>query len=746
VLEFRPLEALAETVSSQRQRGTNSQGVTNPGGAVFELVASGKSLPHGWVLLDGRLLKRGSDCRATLYYDVGRGFSEEQSIVPPISLKGTIHELIWLPRGVRALRWHALDSAGEVQQSPLSITPVTWVGRIARMLRRTVTTLFSQGPVRCRAVGLTAWRILTDLQGAYAAAGKLRGHCSITYLEWIHWFDTLNDRDRREIQRHIKRFEFRPKLAVVIRSKAGASPGLSASLRSLAKQLYQGFSIVLVDQGGELGEFDPGPALRGRVHVVRGEPTLALLDELWGYPDQGGAEQAARYVAIVDEGDRLAEHALYWIAAELQRHPEAVLLYSDSDGVDADSTRLNPCFKPDWSPEMLRSTNYLGGLVVYRANALIREDDVGAGLLSASTHELALRIAERARAGEVVHVPAVLYHRAFGAGDKFSESSIEAVRAHLARVGIGATVTESRPGCFHVRYALPEKLPLVSIMIPTRDRAHLLRDCVESVFGKTTYKNFELIVIDNQTRDPEALAYLASLAERPGVRLLRFDQPFNFSAISNFGVGRARGEVVCLLNNDTEIISPNWLEEMVGHLIQNRVGVVGAKLFYPDGRVQHAGDAVGPGGCADHMHSMIAHDDPGYCNRAVVAQDLSAVTGACLLTWKYLYQELGGLDEKNLKIAFNDVDYCLRVREAGHRVVWTPHAELYHHESGSRGRDESEEARNLTRREADRMRARWRHAMRHDPFYNPNLSYDRPDFSLSKAPRVEWPWREGRGD
>jgi GT2 family glycosyltransferase len=228
--------------------------------------------------------------------------------------------------------------------------------------------------------------------------------------------------------------------------------------------------------------------------------------------------------------------------------------------------------------------------------------------------------------------------------------------------------------------------------------------------------------------------------------LLRFDQPFNFSAISNFGVGRARGEVVCLLNNDTEIISPNWLEEMVGHLIQNRVGVVGAKLFYPDGRVQHAGDAVGPGGCADHMHSMIAHDDPGYCNRAVVAQDLSAVTGACLLTWKYLYQELGGLDEKNLKIAFNDVDYCLRVREAGHRVVWTPHAELYHHESGSRGRDESEEARNLTRREADRMRARWRHAMRHDPFYNPNLSYDRPDFSLSKAPRVEWPWREGRGD
>jgi GT2 family glycosyltransferase len=228
------------------------------------------------------------------------------------------------------------------------------------------------------------------------------------------------------------------------------------------------------------------------------------------------------------------------------------------------------------------------------------------------------------------------------------------------------------------------------------------------------------------------------------VRLLRFDRPFNFSAINNFGAEHARGEVLCLLNSDTEVISTDWLEEMVGHLTQDRVGVVGAKLFYPDGRVQHAGDAVGPGGCADHMHWMIARDDPGYCNRAVVAQDLSAVTGACLITWKNLYQRLGGLDEKNLKIAFNDVDYCLRVREAGYRVVWTPHAELYHHESVTRGRDQSEETKSRTRREADYMRSRWRGVMKHDPFYNPNLSYERPDFSLNVAPTVERPWLRAR--
>jgi GT2 family glycosyltransferase len=745
MFSLRPLGNVSEVTAAGAEPGAVRRWVARNGPALFDIVPPGDALPSGWVLLEGRLLRRGAGAAAKLYYDLGLGFSADQWISPSISRKGTIHELIWLPRGVRALRWQAMDSAGEFEQSYLRITSVGWVSRVVRMLRRTATTLFSQGPERCRDVGLTAWRILSDLQGAYAAAGRLRGFSSIAYRDWISRFDTLSDRDWRKIEHHIKRFKFPALLAVVIRVEKGAGPALSASLRSLAKQLYQGFFIVLVDQGGGLGELDSGPALRGRVHVVQGELTLALLDEFWGKANQGRAEQDARFVVIVDEGDRLAEHALYLIVAELQRRPDAALLYSDSDSVDADGVRMDPCFKPDWSPELLRSTNYLGGLVVYRADTLIQGDDTGVNLFSAGAqHDLALRIAEKASPEEVVHVPVVLYHRRFGVGDEDSESSIEAVRAHLARLSIGARVRESRPGCFHVRYELPEKPPLVSILIPTRDRAHLLRECVESVLGKTTYKNFELIVVDNQSRDSEALAYLASLAERPDVRLLRFEGPFNFSAINNFGVEHAQGEVLCLLNNDTEVISADWLEEMVAHLTQDRVGVVGAKLFFPDGRVQHGGDAVGPGGCADHMHWMIARDDPGYCNRAVVAQDLSAVTGACLITWKELYRQLGGLDEKNLKIAFNDVDYCLRVREAGYRVVWTPHAELYHHESVTRGRDQSEEAKKRTRREADYMRSRWRHVMQHDPFYNPNLSYERPDFSLNVAPMVERPWLRAR--
>jgi GT2 family glycosyltransferase len=746
VLELRPLGELAEAVrDSGQQQGDTNYWVANQGPAVFELVASGNRLPHGWVLLEGRLLRRGPDFTAKLYYDLGSGFSEDHFITPSISRKGRVHGLIWLPRGIRALRWQAMNQAGEFEQSPLRFKQVSSVERILRMLYRVVWTAITRGPTRCRVAGLLSWRSLFDLEGAYAAASKLRGYYVISYREWIPHFDALSNRDCDRIRKHIDRFQVRPRLEVVIPAIDTAGPKLTASLKSLGNQLYQDFSVLLIDRGGALGDaggFDPGPELHGRVRVVRQESSPEFQIELFGSDDSGGAK---RFVAILGEGDELAEHALYWIVAELQHRLGAMLLYSDSDSLDGAGVRVDPCFKPDWSPELLRSTNYVGGLVVYRADALGRAGVTGSDVSSAGGHELALRVAEMATAGETIHVPAVLYHRGFGSAARQSESSIEAVREHLLRKGIKASVSESRPGCFHVRYALPEKAPLVTILIPTRDQGYLLRQCVESVLGKTTYENFELIVINNQSRDPDALAYLASLEGRSNVRVLAFDHPFSFSAINNFGVEHGRGEVVCLLNNDTEVISPNWLEEMVGHLAQDQVGVVGAKLFYPDGRVQHAGDAVGPGGCADHMHSMIGRDDPGYCNRAIVAQNVSAVTAACLLTWKSLYQRLGGLDEKNLRIAFNDVDYCLRVREAGYQVVWTPHAELYHHESMSRGKDESEEAKGRTRREANYMRSRWRHVMKHDPFYNPNLSYERPDFTLGWAPVVERPWRRWRG-
>jgi GT2 family glycosyltransferase len=317
---------------------------------------------------------------------------------------------------------------------------------------------------------------------------------------------------------------------------------------------------------------------------------------------------------------------------------------------------------------------------------------------------------------------------------------VEKLREHLKRRRVAAEVSETRLGCRRVRYRLPENPPLISIIVPTRDAVGLLRQCVESVLGKTTYSRFELLMVDNQSVDPDALAYFGELGGRSSVRVLRYDRPFNYSAINNFAAKEARGEVLCLLNNDTEVISPDWLEEMVGHLLQDRVGAVGARLLYADGRVQHGGVTVGPGGCADHLHAELPRSHPGYCQRAVIAQELSAVTAACMLTWKHVYDQVGGFDGKNLPVAFNDVDYCLRLQDAGYRVIYTPHAELYHHEWGTRGVDTTRRQRWRARREINYMRRRWRERMKHDPYYNPNLSYDQPNFTLNWKPRIKKPW------
>jgi GT2 family glycosyltransferase len=464
---------------------------------------------------------------------------------------------------------------------------------------------------------------------------------------------------------------------------------------------------------------------------------------LAGFNAALGGGRTDEWVMLLRAGDTLPAHALYWFACEAQARADAAIVYSDDDIVDAEGRRCEPRFKPGWSPTHLRSTHYVGAAAILRGSAVAAAGGVSPDCCRHGNYDLLLRVIDSA-GGKVAHVPAVLLHRAGGAraGSAWEDPRwcARSLEAHLARNGVAAEVVQTFPGCRRVRHHLPAAPPLVSIIVPTRDQATLLRQCVESVLEKTTYPRFEILVVDNRSADPEALACLAKLAGHPAVRVLRHDRPFNYSTINNFAARLAGGEVLCLLNNDTEVISPDWLEEMVGHLMQEGVGAVGAKLYYPDGHVQHAGVAVGPGGCANHLHVHLARGEPGYCSRAVVAHEGSAVTAACLATWKRLYQRLGGLNEEMLTVAFNDVDYCLRLQEAGYRVIFTPHAELYHHESATRGTDEPLRKRLRARREVKYMRTRWRGRMQRDPYYNPNLSYRRPDFSLSETPRVRKPW------
>jgi GT2 family glycosyltransferase len=345
---------------------------------------------------------------------------------------------------------------------------------------------------------------------------------------------------------------------------------------------------------------------------------------------------------------------------------------------------------------------------------------------------------------EVCRIPALLFSKPLlDDSDKHVLEVVENERMllddYFKSQAISAELTLFRNRYKEVVYGFIKK-PLISIIIPTRDMLHHLERCIESLLEKTSYDHFEIIIVDNQSEEPETLAYFAKVSALKNVRVIEYNNPFNYSAINNYAAKYCKGEVFCLLNNDTEVISPNWLEVMLGQLQQSNVGAVGIKLLFPDGTVQHAGDAVGPGGCADHFFSGYEEEQPGYMGRAIVAQDLSAVTAACLLTQRSVFESLNGLDEKHLSVAFNDVDYCLRVREKGMRVVFTPYVKMYHHESVSRGKDDNPEKIARAKKEADYIRSRWGYVIKNDPFYNPNLNYSRPNFELSRYPMVKKPW------
>ncbi|MBL8398845.1 MAG: glycosyltransferase family 2 protein [Candidatus Accumulibacter sp.] len=627
-----------------------------------------------WVLVEGKLTTE----QRVQFVNTLLDSNTLDADVLPIQPSGTVHEIIRRSSGMRI-------------DPNLSTRAIDWFERTWRMAWRAWRTWTYLSSEQRHHSGLTLPRIFTDLTDAYRIATLFRG---IPYAKWIKAEKVLHNSDRHFRHRELPHRKKMPHFVVVL--SGSDATARATTIASLKGQTFRHFKVVDV-------------------------PPQTAEDDSW--------------LLALSEGDQLAEHALHWLACEVQSCPTVELIYFDDDQLDETGKRHRPRFKPSWSLAHLRAHNYIGRSVALSSLAV----EAAGGWGNNGLYDLLLRMAERSR-GEWSHIPAVLLH--YGRPQiQDDRRELAALNAHLARSNSGRA-NVSGPSCRRVRFDLPPMPPMVSIVIPTRDAPHLLRQCVESLLAKTTYPRFEIVVVNNGSRDQDALSYLAEIALRPRITVLDYDRPFNYSAINNFAERQVSGEVLCLLNNDTEVISPDWLDEMVGHLRQANVGVVGAKLYYPDGRVQHGGDTVGPGGCANHLHQFIARDDPGYCNRAVVAQELSAVTAACMVTWRGLYKKLGGLNERWLPVAFNDVDYCLRVRRAGHKVVWTPHAKLYHHESVSRGKNKGWRREIRAWCEVRYMRWHWHREMKSDPFYNPNFSYLRPDFVLGPAPNVSRPWLE----
>lgn len=555
-------------------------------------------------------------------------------------------------------------------------------------------------------------------------ASLARAARTISYAEWATATEAIRY-DPIRARRRIDAMASRPVISVITPVYDTSAEVLEAAIRSVRGQYYPDWELCLYDDASPSAHVRPilerHAAEEPRIKVAFGTENLGIS----GAANGALALATGDFVAFLDHDDALTPDALLEMAVKIAE-TGAEILYSDEDKYDARGRRHDPFFKPDWSPDLFLSIMYACHLTVMRRELVERIGGFRKGFEGSQDYDLWLRATELT--DRIHHVPMILYHwrqvagsTAVDVGNKgyAHERSKRAIAEALTRRGIAGTVGDGPvPTSFHVvRHVVDE--PKVSVLIPTRDRVDLLAQAIEGIEQKTDYRNVEIVIVDNGSTEDETRRYLATTPHR----VIRDDEPFNFSRLNNLAAREATGDLLLLLNNDTEPISPGWMRAMVEHAMRPEVGAVGAKLLFQSGKVQHAGVVLGIGGVAGHSHKYFAGDASGSFQALNMLRNYSAVTAACLMLRKSVFDEVGGFDEEHLAVAFNDVDFCLRIREKGYLVVWTPYALVTHYESESRGYD-------LNPREIDYMIARWGDELLRDPYYSPNLTLVHEDFSI----------------
>lgn len=623
--------------------------------------------------------------------------------------------------------------------------------------------------------------------GPKAFLNRLRDRMEPEDVPYGPWFEKYRT-GSEELARQAKQeggFSYRPLISVVVPCYQTPVKYLTEMMDSVRAQSYGNWQLCLADAtpGSEVQEAVEGYSKAHQESRI----CYRHLPENRGIAGNtnAGMEMAeGEWIGFLDHDDLLAPEALYEMACRMNRKPEVQAIYSDEDQVEEGRAGLvhqKPHFKPDYSPDLLRSNNYITHFFCVRQDIAKQAGGMREEFDGAQDYDFILRCTELA--AHVGHVPRVLYHwRVHGnstADNPLSktyayDAGKRALEEHLKRLGEPGEVSQLMHfGYYRVKYPVAGT-PLVSILIPNKDEADTLRRCIDSV-GKSTWQDYEIIIIENNSSDPETFAYYRELCgvrgeteadsgkdvpesgetaagvgkdvpessetgrevycegTLPGgqaVKVVVWEEGFNYSAINNFGASYARGEYLVLLNNDIELITEGWLEEMLGNCQRPGVGIVGARLYYPDNTYQHAGIVVGIDGIAANMFPGLRRGQEGYYHRAAIQMNYSAVTAACLMAPRGLYQRLGGLEER-LAVAFNDLDFCLRVRAEGYLVVYDPYVEAYHYESKSRGKEDTKEKVHRFGDEMDFIRTRWIDMLKHgDPYYNPNFSLKKCNYAL----------------
>ncbi|MDO4306548.1 MAG: glycosyltransferase family 2 protein [Eubacteriales bacterium] len=556
------------------------------------------------------------------------------------------------------------------------------------------------------------------------------------------WYEAYVPDEETLKKQRSHRFSYEPLISIAVPAYKTPPVFLKEMIESLLAQTYGNWELCIAN--GSPGEPQMHSILREYAACDSRIRFQDLAENLGIAGNTNAALGMAKgeFVGLLDHDDLLAPNALYEVVHALEKDREMDAVYTDEDKVTMEvDEHFQPHLKPDFNLDLLRSNNYICHFFVVRRSVAEKTGGFRKEFEGAQDHDFIFRCVEHAR--KVGHVPEILYHwrthKASTADNPVSkmyayDAGKRAVEAHLKRMGVEGTVSHTPDfGFFRVQYPVQGK-PMVSVIIPNKDEKETLEACLKSIREKTKYENYEIIIIENNSTTDEIFRYYRELSKEPGIRLLRWKKEFNYSAINNYGARMAKGEYLLFLNNDVTVITEGWMQEMLGVCQRQEVGAVGVKLLYPDNTIQHAGCVVGMGGIAGHMFTDMPANRTGYLHKASILQDMSAVTAACMMMKKSVFEEAGGFTEK-LAVAFNDVDLCLKVNQGGHLVVYDPYVQLYHMESKTRGAEDSKEKLVRFQDEIEYMRSQWITILKHgDPYYNKNLSLTKWNYSLRPLP------------
>ena len=667
-----------------------------------------------------------------LYFDFGNDFNERQSISLK-HIRGDLYSAtIKLPFEVKNLRFDPLEEPAIFSVDLLCFKHLSIFG-ISIFALKQVLRIFIKNPKNAiPKIFKSAKSFLRSTKIYDITSASAEDRQQTAFEIWQEKFDYKPEKHNEGLNRNLDSLDKKPKISIIMPVYNTDKVLLDKAINSVRNQLYQNWELCICNDKSSKKyikeALDEWQKIDDRIKVKHRQQN--------GHISQASNSAlelvTSDWVALLDHDDVLRANALAEIVMAIHENPEAEVFYSDEDKLDATEKRYDPHFKPDFSPDLFRSMNYLNHLTVHKTHNIKRVGGWRDEYIGSQDYDLNLRIWESIRDEQIIHIPKILYHwRAIKGStaldsrekDYAVDAGLQALNAHLKRVDVAAQAERlAEFSHYRVKYDLPKDLPLVSIIISTTDNVDSVRRCITSIYEKSGYSKFEIILVNNNSKHEDSFQYFEMLTQKGKARILNYPHAFNQSAIKNFAVEHAKGSIIGFMNFNLEAISENWLVEMVSLVCRDGIGCVGAKLYHENNTVQHGGIILGLDGIAGPSHKYLSRWEPGYFARMKALQNLSAVTGACLFVKKSIFLQLGGFNEESLKTAYNDVDFCLKLRAAGYLNIWTPFAELYYYQniSTSTGTDS----------EIDYMRRKWFKDFSVDPYYSPNLSITGKDFSI----------------